>query len=238
LCAKVPAEDEASSAPGSGESEWRRRAAAVPPQLPPSPASWRPSSAGDDDGDPSVSGGGVSAGATAPAGPLRVRAAALLGQLQARTWLYAVLVHSGSALGGHYYAYIRDLCADAWRTASTSASVTPATEDEVMAMAGSERRAGGYGGGSSTNAYMLMYRRVLRAPYVEEIARERGGGESGAAGAAGPGGGGAGARGARRPARLRRSQRRVASAARAGARRGPGGAQGAAHRRPLRSRSR
>jgi ubiquitin carboxyl-terminal hydrolase 47 len=28
--------------------------------------------------------------------------------------LYSVLVHSGSAFGGHYYAYIKDLGAGKW----------------------------------------------------------------------------------------------------------------------------
>lgn len=87
--------------------------------------------------------------------------------------LYAVLVHSGSAMGGHYYAYMRDLDAPALSTAGegwhcfNDSSVQPASLAEVLATAGGSHSTGSYSYTSSANAYMLMYRRVLRTPHVE-----------------------------------------------------------------------
>lgn len=91
--------------------------------------------------------------------------------------LFAVLVHSGGALGGHYYAYIKNVDSNQWFTFNDS-SVSPMTESEVLkAFGGEEKRrsmASSWWGAPSTrsttatyytvprsaNAYMLMYRQV------------------------------------------------------------------------------
>ena len=70
--------------------------------------------------------------------------------------LYAVLIHSGSALGGHYYAYIKNMSTQKWYNFNDS-SVT-----EVDSFERTVR--GAWGGAknnynSGANAYMLMYRK-------------------------------------------------------------------------------
>lgn len=64
--------------------------------------------------------------------------------------LFSVLIHSGSALGGHYYAYIKSLDDDTWYNFNDS-TVSPIQEKDVMTA---------FGGGKNhcANAYMLMYR--------------------------------------------------------------------------------
>jgi ubiquitin C-terminal hydrolase len=69
--------------------------------------------------------------------------------------LYAVLVHSGSALGGHYFAHIKDLETRQWWTFNDS-SVTRASEADVVAAYGGS--SAGYG--SHSSAYMVVYRMV------------------------------------------------------------------------------
>jgi ubiquitin carboxyl-terminal hydrolase 47 len=84
--------------------------------------------------------------------------------------LYSVLIHSGSALGGHYYAYIRSLTDGQWYNFNDS-SVSRIDVDTVKRAwggrwANSYAAAGAkkfYNSGSTysgANAYMLMYRRV------------------------------------------------------------------------------
>jgi ubiquitin C-terminal hydrolase len=76
--------------------------------------------------------------------------------------LFSVMIHSGSAFGGHYYAYIRSFEKGGWHCFNDS-SVRPISEDELKRVYGSNVKAvaGNYNGGSSSaNAYMLMYRRV------------------------------------------------------------------------------
>ena len=67
--------------------------------------------------------------------------------------LFSILIHSGSAMGGHYYAYIRSFQDGKWYNFNDS-SVTPISEIEVK-----ERLMEMYGGESSTSAYMLQYRK-------------------------------------------------------------------------------
>lgn len=66
--------------------------------------------------------------------------------------LFAILIHSGSALGGHYYAYIKSSSDAKWYNFNDS-SVTALAEknvnDEIAKMFG----------GNATSAYMLEYRR-------------------------------------------------------------------------------
>ncbi|CAI5440578.1 unnamed protein product [Caenorhabditis angaria] len=72
--------------------------------------------------------------------------------------LFSVMVHSGSAAGGHYYAYIKNLEQDKWYSFND-------TRVDFANVAEIERSFGGHSGGwnaSNTNAYMLMYRKIDR----------------------------------------------------------------------------
>jgi ubiquitin C-terminal hydrolase len=62
--------------------------------------------------------------------------------------LYAILMHSGGATGGHYFAYIKN--GDGWYEFNDS-TVSKIDEKEIQDKA--------YGGGYGANAYMLMYSR-------------------------------------------------------------------------------
>lgn len=75
--------------------------------------------------------------------------------------LFSIMIHSGSASGGHYYAYIKDFQKDQWFCFNDQ-SVTPITEDDIRKTYGGGPQRGYYSGAytSSTNAYMLMYRRI------------------------------------------------------------------------------
>ncbi|CAK9829042.1 Ubiquitin carboxyl-terminal hydrolase 47 [Anthophora retusa] len=74
--------------------------------------------------------------------------------------LFSIMIHSGSASGGHYYAYIKDFRTQEWLCFNDQ-SVTQITHDDIQKT---------YGGGTtrpyyssactSTNAYMLMYRQI------------------------------------------------------------------------------
>lgn len=63
--------------------------------------------------------------------------------------LYSILIHSGSSMGGHYYAYIRSFQDGKWYNFNDS-NVTEINTQEVK-----ERIMEMYGGDSSTSAYML-----------------------------------------------------------------------------------
>lgn len=63
--------------------------------------------------------------------------------------LYAVVVHSGTAMFGHYTAYVRDRREQYWYSADDS-HVEKASWEEVQST---------YGGHGRGTAYMLMYRR-------------------------------------------------------------------------------
>ena len=64
--------------------------------------------------------------------------------------LYSVLVHSGSAQGGHYYTYIKSFEDAKWYNFNDS-SVSEISFDEIQKVYGDNY-------GTSTTAYMLMYR--------------------------------------------------------------------------------
>mmetsp|Transcript_42854 Transcript_42854/g.41177 ORF Transcript_42854/g.41177 Transcript_42854/m.41177 type:complete len:139 (+) Transcript_42854:1457-1873(+) len=64
--------------------------------------------------------------------------------------LYSVLVHSGGAMGGHYYAYIKSFEDGKWYNFNDSI-VSQIQEDDIS------RVFGDMGGGCAT-AYMLMYK--------------------------------------------------------------------------------
>ncbi|XP_020569849.1 ubl carboxyl-terminal hydrolase 18 isoform X1 [Oryzias latipes] len=65
--------------------------------------------------------------------------------------LYAVVVHYGTAMFGHYTAYVRDRRSGSWYHADDSC-VQPVSWENVQMT---------YGGHSRETAYMLMYRRDL-----------------------------------------------------------------------------
>ncbi|KAH8345293.1 hypothetical protein KR067_007768 [Drosophila pandora] len=74
--------------------------------------------------------------------------------------LFAIMIHSGSASGGHYYAYIKDFDSNEWFCFNDQ-NVSTITQEDI------QRSFGGPNGSyyssaytSSTNAYMLMYRQV------------------------------------------------------------------------------
>ncbi len=71
--------------------------------------------------------------------------------------LYAVLVHSGSAVGGHYYVYIRDLDSGQWRNFNDS-TVSDIDIETVKEAFGGAKGNSLYA--SSASAYMLVYRRM------------------------------------------------------------------------------
>ena len=72
--------------------------------------------------------------------------------------LYSVLIHSGSAWGGHYYAYVRSFERDRWYCFNDS-SVTEIEEKDIeKAFGGSVKKT--WGLISSACAYLLVYRRI------------------------------------------------------------------------------
>jgi hypothetical protein len=94
--------------------------------------------------------------------------------------LYAVLIHSGSVTGGHYYAYIKDLESKKWYNFNDS-SVLPINEKDVEETWGGKSLYSGsaayhsiHGTSrttsySSSNGYMLMYRKVgISSPLVPD----------------------------------------------------------------------
>lgn len=70
--------------------------------------------------------------------------------------LFSIMIHSGSASGGHYYAYIKDFRSGDWFSFNDQ-SVTRIGDEEIKKTYGGGGR-GGSSYGASANAYMLMYR--------------------------------------------------------------------------------
>lgn len=73
--------------------------------------------------------------------------------------LFAIMIHSGSASGGHYYAYIKDLESGNWYSFNDQ-TVNPITQEDISKSFGGSGAFKSYYSNfsSSTNAYMLMYR--------------------------------------------------------------------------------
>lgn len=89
--------------------------------------------------------------------------------------LFAIMIHSGSASGGHYYAYIKDFDTSVWYCFNDQ-SVTTITQEDIQKSFGGGSTRAYYSGAfsSSTNAYMLMYRQVdstrnIRAMKADEF---------------------------------------------------------------------
>lgn len=77
--------------------------------------------------------------------------------------LFSIMIHSGSASGGHYYAYIKDFLSGEWFCFNDQSVNSITHEDIRKTYGGGPTRTAGYFNSayaSSTNAYMLMYRAV------------------------------------------------------------------------------
>lgn len=74
------------------------------------------------------------------------------------------MIHSGSASGGHYYAYVKDFDKNLWFCFNDQ-SVTAVTVEDIKKTYGGGPHRSYYSGAysSSTNAYMLMYRQIDKA---------------------------------------------------------------------------
>ncbi|KAK3608441.1 hypothetical protein CHS0354_035441 [Potamilus streckersoni] len=76
--------------------------------------------------------------------------------------LFSIMIHSGSAAGGHYYAYIKCLSDGQWYSFNDQ-HVTKITYEDIRKTYGGSGGSRGYYSStyaSSTNAYMLMYRKI------------------------------------------------------------------------------
>jgi ubiquitin C-terminal hydrolase len=90
--------------------------------------------------------------------------------------LFAILIHRGSANGGHYYAYIKNLTDGKWNEFNDS-SVSSVDERTLAESFGESSSGGGrsyWASSSGTNAYMVVYRQVdstrnVTVPPTEEI---------------------------------------------------------------------
>ncbi|XP_054709133.1 ubiquitin carboxyl-terminal hydrolase 47-like [Uloborus diversus] len=82
--------------------------------------------------------------------------------------LFSIMVHSGSANGGHYYAYIKSFKRGEWYCFN-DAQVSKITYDDIQKTYGGGPSRGYYSSAysSSTNAYMLMYRQIDKEKNTE-----------------------------------------------------------------------
>lgn len=71
--------------------------------------------------------------------------------------LYSILIHRGSSMAGHYYAYIRSFETGRWYEFNDS-SVSEISSAEIEKAFGDDDRSSYWNRGA--NAYMLMYRRL------------------------------------------------------------------------------
>ena len=67
--------------------------------------------------------------------------------------LYSIMIHSGSAFGGHYYAYIKSFEDGKWYNFNDSSVTELASEEELF-------KTFGDGTGQGGTAYLLMYRKI------------------------------------------------------------------------------
>ena len=98
---------------------------------------------GGDSGGGGASGGGDGGGGEHPAG-------------QEPYELFSLLLHAGSALAGHYFAFIKELSSGRWYKFNDS-HVTAATDEQLKAAMGASESGGG---GAAGSTYMALYRRV------------------------------------------------------------------------------
>ena len=67
--------------------------------------------------------------------------------------LYSIMIHSGGAYGGHYYAYIKSFEDGKWYNFNDSTVTALSGEEEIFKTFGDSK-------GSSGTAYLLMYRKI------------------------------------------------------------------------------
>ena len=72
--------------------------------------------------------------------------------------LFSIMIHSGSAMGGHYYAYIKCFEDSKWYNFNDS-TVKEIEEKEITKVFGGESTSS-WGSSYSANAYLLMYRKI------------------------------------------------------------------------------
>lgn len=80
--------------------------------------------------------------------------------------LYSVMIHSGSAWGGHYFAYIKSFETSKWYNFNDS-DVSEISSKELSKTFGENTS-----WGSSSNAYLLMYRKIDPALNLIKIDRD------------------------------------------------------------------
>ncbi|XP_068203218.1 ubiquitin carboxyl-terminal hydrolase 47-like isoform X2 [Palaemon carinicauda] len=87
--------------------------------------------------------------------------------------LFSIMVHSGSASGGHYYAYIKDFRTGEWFCFNDQ-SVSKITYNDIRKTYGGSSTRGGYysSWSSSANAYMLMYRQITKEKNVHAYTKD------------------------------------------------------------------
>ncbi|CAN7994990.1 unnamed protein product, partial [Ixodes hexagonus] len=88
--------------------------------------------------------------------------------------LFSIMVHSGSANGGHYYAYVKSFTENQW-FCFNDAQVSRVSYEEIRKTYGGGPSRSGYyisAYSSSTNAYMLMYRKVDKESNAEPMTPE------------------------------------------------------------------
>jgi len=82
--------------------------------------------------------------------------------------LFSILIHRGSAMGGHYYCYIRSFSTREWMCFNDS-SVTYMDPSDFEEAYGSKRDSNSQSG---VNAYMLMYRKYDPIKNMMEISKD------------------------------------------------------------------
>ncbi|XP_058066376.1 ubiquitin carboxyl-terminal hydrolase 47 [Anopheles bellator] len=88
--------------------------------------------------------------------------------------LFAIMIHSGSASGGHYYVFVKDFKTGRWFSFNDQ-TVQPITQEEIHKSFGGGSYKTSYTGAytSSTNAYMLMYRQIDDSKNTLPISEEQ-----------------------------------------------------------------
>jgi len=83
--------------------------------------------------------------------------------------LFSVMIHSGSALGGHYYAYIKSFENERWYNFNDSIVKEIDEKDIEKVFGGTSKSLGYWGSSYSSNAYLLMYRKVDESKNISRI---------------------------------------------------------------------
>ena len=79
--------------------------------------------------------------------------------------LYSIMVHSGGAYGGHYYAYIKSFEDGKWYNFNDSTVTELSSEEEVFKTFGDSH-------GASGTAYLLMYRKISGTEELYKFSEE------------------------------------------------------------------